>query len=431
MKNYTNKEKLNDAVGMLDGEIVQTAMTRAADLKANRLIRRATLCRRATVLLAACLSLTLMLGALLAIPLMTTKDPSATEPITDGGDRTPAYIEIPMVKLTRLSATEAATVSDPEIPSMPTGVQMTSISSHTLYNVLTIDCKPGETVTVNADSKCMYVVDMPLNEDTDLSPWGDFYKALTFPDPQPVISMESRRADSVTFDPATSCVAVLIPVSEAETDEALLTFTIVDDEGSVVGVGSLYVGVQHLVANTTSHTRDNLAIARSAVLGSVRFTDPSSVTEEQAHELAESFTARVEDCKAALDYTPATKDERRIATMAEIVNTEFASGQIGAWGCGFSSWNDFYNFHIESAETGMERNFIIFDSGEWFEFRVHGDCHNFPCHLNCPNLALGEHHDIIDGCRLTATDGRVYEYVKQICDGKESGTLILVSDTGN
>ena len=76
----------------------------------------------------------------------------------------------------------------------------------------------------------------------------------------------------------------------------------------------------------------------------------------------------------------------------------------------------------------MERNFIIFDSGEWFEFLVHGNCHNSPCHLDCPNSALGEHHALMEGCRLTATDGRVYEYVREICDGKEAGTLILVSD---
>ncbi len=427
----TNKEKMNDAVGMLDEETVQSAMTHAATMRTVQISRRATMRRRAAVLLAACLSLALILGTLLAIPLMTADDPAAPEQTTKDEDLAPAYIEAPMVKLTRLSATEVATVSDPEIPSIQTGVQMSSVSYHILYNVLTIDCEPGETVTVNADSKCLYVVDMPLNEDTDLSPWGDFYKALKYPDAQPVISMDSRRVDRVTFDPATSCVAVLIPISEAETDEALLTFTIADGEGSVVGVGSLYVGVQHLVADTTSHVRDNLAIARSAVLGSVRFTDPSSVTEEQAHELVESFTARVEDCKAALDYTPATKDERKIATMAEIVNTEFADGQVGAWGCGFSSWNDFYNFHIESAENGMERNFIIFDSGEWFEFRVHGDCYHSPCHLGCPNSAQQEHHAIMSGCRLTATDGRVYEYVTQTYDGIESGTLILVSDTGD
>lgn len=424
MKTNTNKEKLNDAVGMLDGETVQTAMTRAADLKANRLIRRATLRRRAVVLLAACLSLTLLVGAMLAIPMMTPDEP----PVTSEEDIFPAYVETPMVRLTRLSSTEAATVSDPEIPSIQTGVQMSSLSYHILYNVLTIDCEPGETVTVNADSKCLYVVGMPLTVDTDLSPWGDFYKALKYPDEQPVLSMDGRRADSVTFDPATSCVAVQLRMSEAELDEALLTFTVTDGEGSIVGVGSLYVGVQHLVSDTASHVRDNLSVSRSAVLGSVRFTDPSSVTGEQAQELAEKFADRVDDCKAALDYTPATKDERKITVMAEIVNTEFADGQIGAWGCGFSSWNDFYNFHMESLETGKERNFIIFDSGEWFEFLVHGNCHNSPCHLYCPNSALGEHHAIIEGCRLTATDGRVYEYVMQVCDGKDAGTLILVSD---
>ena len=425
MKTNTNKEKLNDAVGMLDGEIVQTAMTRAADLKATRLAHRAILRRRAAVLLAACLSLTLLVGAMLAIPMMTPDEP----PVTSEEDIFPAYVETPMVRLTRLSSTEAATVSDPEIPFIQTGVQMSSVSYHVLYNVLTIDCEPGETVTVNADSNCLYVVNMPLTEDTDLSPWGDFYKALAYPDPQPVISLVSRRVDSVTFDPATSCVAVQLRMTEAELDETLLTFTVTDGKGSIVGVGSLYVGVQHLVSDTTSNTRDNLSIARSAVLGSIRFTEPSSATEEQAHELVKSFAARAEDCKAALDYTPATKDERKIDTMAEIVNTEFTAGQVGAWGCGSSSWNDFYNFHIESADTGKERNFIVFDSGEWFEFLVHGDCHHSPCHLYCPNAALGEHHAITDGCRLTATDGRVYEYVREICDRIESGTLVLIPDT--
>ena len=424
MKTNTNKEKLNDAVGMLDGEIVQTAMTRAADLKATRLAHRAILRRRAAVLLAACLSLTLLVGAMLAIPMMTPDEP----PVTSEEDIFPAYVETPMVRLTRLSSTEAATVSDPEIPFIQTGVQMSSVSYHVLYNVLTIDCEPGETVTVNADSNCLYVVNMPLTEDTDLSPWGDFYKALAYPDPQPVISLVSRRVDSVTFDPATSCVAVQLRMTEAELDETLLTFTVTDGKGSIVGVGSLYVGVHHLVSDTTSNTRDNLSITRSAVLGSVRFKDPSSVTEEQARELTEEFADRVDDCKAALDYSPVTKDERKITAMAEIVNTEFAEENNGAWGCGFSSWNDFYNFHIESLETGMERNFIIFDSGEWFEFLVHGNCHNSPCHLDCPNSALGEHHAIMEGCRLTATDGRVYEYVREICDGKEAGTLILVSD---
>ena len=75
----TNQEKLDDAVGMLDGETVQTAMTRAAYMKEARMTRRDVFRRRAAVVLAACLSLTLMLGALLAVPLMTAEDPSIGE----------------------------------------------------------------------------------------------------------------------------------------------------------------------------------------------------------------------------------------------------------------------------------------------------------------------------------------------------------------
>ena len=93
----TNKEKLNDAVGMLDSETVQDAMTRAADMRKARMTRRAVMRRRATVLLAACLSLTLMLGALLAIPLMTADDPAISEstpsmsetPVPPATDETP------------------------------------------------------------------------------------------------------------------------------------------------------------------------------------------------------------------------------------------------------------------------------------------------------------------------------------------------------
>jgi hypothetical protein len=71
----TDQEKLWDAVGMLDGETVQTAMTRAAHMQAAHTTRRATLRRRAVILTAACLLL-LIAGAFVAIPFMTADEPS-------------------------------------------------------------------------------------------------------------------------------------------------------------------------------------------------------------------------------------------------------------------------------------------------------------------------------------------------------------------
>ena len=98
----TDQEKLWDAVGMLDGETVQTAMTRAAHMQAAHTTRRATLRRRAVILAAACLLL-LIAGAFAAIPFMTADEPppidtptpsdtaeqpTDTTPVTEDGTET-------------------------------------------------------------------------------------------------------------------------------------------------------------------------------------------------------------------------------------------------------------------------------------------------------------------------------------------------------
>ena len=62
----SNKEKLSDAVGMLDEETVATAMAYTTHMQAARTGRRAIVRRRAAVLLAACLALTLVLSRVMA-----------------------------------------------------------------------------------------------------------------------------------------------------------------------------------------------------------------------------------------------------------------------------------------------------------------------------------------------------------------------------
>lgn len=101
----TDQEKLWDAVGMLDGETVQTAMTRAAQLQAAHTTRRANL-RRAVILTAACLLL-LIVGAFVAIPFMTAdaplpidtpapsdtaEQPADTPPVTEDESRESVYV---------------------------------------------------------------------------------------------------------------------------------------------------------------------------------------------------------------------------------------------------------------------------------------------------------------------------------------------------
>ena len=74
--NRNNQEKLNDALGMVDEELVQGVMLHVEGMRAAHLSRRAVIRRRVAVLAAACLSLCMVAGAMLAVPLLTAEDPS-------------------------------------------------------------------------------------------------------------------------------------------------------------------------------------------------------------------------------------------------------------------------------------------------------------------------------------------------------------------
>ena len=54
--NRNNRDKLNDAVGMLDEELVQSAMLHVEGIRAARVTRRAVIRRRVAILAAACLT---------------------------------------------------------------------------------------------------------------------------------------------------------------------------------------------------------------------------------------------------------------------------------------------------------------------------------------------------------------------------------------
>jgi len=104
MKKQNNRDKLNDALGMVDEVTVQNALTHAEVMKAARaaqITRRATLRRRFAVMAAACLALAMMAGAILAVPLLTADDPAGTQPpvtvTTEEGE--PFYVEAPLVKI--------------------------------------------------------------------------------------------------------------------------------------------------------------------------------------------------------------------------------------------------------------------------------------------------------------------------------------------
>ena len=428
----TNKEKLNDAVGMLDEETVQSAMIHAVSMKETRILHRATLRRRAAVLLAACLSLTLMLGALLAIPLMTADEPTlpethtgnpATLPVTN--DEVPfGYTEASMVRLSLLRSDVGAEVTgtplldheDTTRDSMPQIEEFNSFFWSLL--VMSFDCEPGETVTVNAETESMHYVGIPYNEDTDLDYNGDFMKSLW-----KVYENRDAAVSSVTVDPATSCIVIFMPQTKTALDEDTLTFTVQNGDGVTVGAGSVYVGMRYLVdAELHRLWYDTCTITRSAVLGSVRFNTPEDVTAEQVDELLASFTATTEEAKASLDYTPVTMDEHFATACAEIVLTEFDGEEIHGLSSSHGNYRKYYTVTVDRTDkSDRDRAFLILADGTWGEYRVHDGCWN-DCHGDgCPNSAVyggGCAHGLTAGCHITLLDGRIFEITEQEIDGK-------------
>ncbi len=429
----TNKEKLNDAVGMLDGETVQTAMTRAADMKASRLTRRATLRRRAVILLAACLSLTLMLGALLAIPLMTAEDPAIPEtvpqtpiPPATGENPDSFYTEVPLVRLTQLTARDDSTVSEAPMISRGTQSRMDSVYGFIQpFIIMSFDCEEGETVTVNAGVDSLYLVSLPFTEDTDLSIAGSFMDYLI-----DIYSANDPGSRTLTIDPTTACILVDMPLTRTDLDEDTMTFTVTGEDGATVGAGSVYVGTRYFLdAEAHRLWYEDSILTRSAVLGSVRFDTPEEVTAEQVSELLGSFVAKTEEAKAELDYTPATTEERFAAAQAEIATTVFDGEQIHGSSSGRSAFEYFRIVSVSGTDKSEKnRAFLIFADGTWAEFRVHNDCFA-QCHgYACPMGEDGDsHHALVTGCRITLLDGRVFEIAEQEIDGKMMRVPVLIS----
>lgn len=433
----TNKDKLNDAVGMLDEETVQGAMSHATNMRALQISRRVTLRRRAMVLLAACLSLTLMLGALLAIPLMTADDPAISEttppvgetsapPIT-GETPTLSYTEAPMVKLSMLTTRSDATVSDTPVLTRGSLPQMDTVNGFfRTFLVLSFDCEAGETVTVDAETACLFPVDLPFNEDTDLGLTGEFMDRL-----MDIYDARDPGNTTLTMDPATSCILVMMPKTQTALDEDTLTFTVQSEADVTVGAGSVYVGTRYLLdAEAHRLWYESSALTRSAVLGSVRLDAPEDVTAEQISDLLNSFTAETEAAKAELDYTPATVDERYIAARAEIALTVFADEQITGSSTHAGSFLYYQTIQVHDTDKSeKDRGFILFADGTWGEYEIHDNC-LAGCHGDgCPAGSEDNYpHALTKGCRITLTDGRIFELVEQEIDGIMMHVPVLISE---
>ncbi len=449
----TNQDKLNDALGMVDQDLVQETMTHTENLKAANLARRAVIRRRFAMLAAACLAFALMAGAILAVPLLTADEPSQTRPpvTVTTEDGLPFYVETPLVRVSRLSATETAEITAPAISAEPLSTQVTSQDDFfSYYSFLVPDCEPGETVTLTADTDCLLVIDKPYEEvlaqDSMLDYGLELWKCAHRREHPVYYSTQDGPVEctyfenTVTFDPAVSCVYLRLRAGDTDRDEGVISFTLKNAEGQITGAGSVCVTRYYLLSSEMRQNdmfiAKNPHFTRAAVLGSVRFTDPAAVTEEQVAELIADFEAGAEAARADMDFTPVTALEKRFAVYAEILTQVFAEeGHIFGGHCGMYGEND-YSFFGTHHQDGRDREFIIFGDGTWAEYLAEQseNCRLSYCHAdpNCPNAnatEMGTHHPITwGGCHLVTTDGRVYELVKGDWENGILGTTRLIED---
>ena len=453
MKN--NLDKLNDAVGMLDEKTVKEAM----DVGVRH---RRTVHRRAVALIAACLALILVAGAMVAVPLLTATEPVVetapdTSPTVSDTESTQvktidgiAYIEYPVVKLAVY--TEIVKPSEDE-PGQDEGTIEGSIPLS--KTVLTFDIADDEKVSLSA-----YQVDQSLD--------GLYLKALFdayLQDPDGAITInwsDIMRNLAYTRQEETETETETVTETEAETDsqtesgglgdedygtyldpieytpmpeKMVLDYIVQNKDGQTVGVGSILVVHRRLIQDKNNLLYENSLIIRGADLGSVRFLDPSGVTDEAVSELLCEMHDRIDETYASLDFSPQGEEELFNAGLADMFNTCFPvwpehricslsifpisrPQTYRIFSIGFGGDADrleaFVSIQHPMASTSFipgyieYRQFIIFNDGTWAEIA-----------------------EVSQGHIYTLTDGRVLETRLLDYDGEQKwGAVFINEETG-
>lgn len=153
--------------------------------------------------------------------------------------------------------------------------------------------------------------------------------------------------------------------------EDILTFVIRNTEGQITGAGSVLMVKYHPVDNSEDCFYDKASLVRWSVLGSVRFDDPSAVTQEAVDALLAEMNAKAEEAKAALSFEPENEQERYVMALAAAMNASYTPEQaeqivsmtfLTGNGCSF------YKLEMED-KYDCERHFLIFADGTWGELK--------------------------------------------------------------
>ena len=432
----TNRDQLNDALHSLRDDTVSEVVAAMEAPAVSKTVRP----RRWMVATAACLCGLLVLGAVAALPMLHAEPPTvppATDPLPPKAES--AYYNAPIVRLDQLSATETATISDPNIPTEAISVQLDKIDrGRYSLHIMHFDCLPGESITIRSTHDSLGYIGIPYNDYADMEVFNILYTASIYvihrpePDSFYLYNPEATYTyctDQLIVDPTNACVAVKLKLTDPESDLAddILLYTITNEEGQVTGVGGMYVGRKYLLSKENrDKLRSSASITRACSLGSVRFENPAAVTDEQVDQLLDSFAARAEELKDTLNFEPTTREEKGTSTIA-LTMLELANEGTTIWNyttsCCTADDYFFMWFRTGSPNDSKTRAYIVLK--DWTRVEIVTDqavnCNRTMCHEDpsCPNTALlGKHHEPDYGCNLTTLDGRIYHLEEYKGDGE-------------
>ncbi len=315
MKN--NRDKLSNAFNDLRSDTLQEAVTAME----APITAKATNSRRWLTATAACLTAVLALGAVLALPMLKTDEPTPTPPpATDlqSPDDALFYHDAPIVKLMSLSAEETLASTTEGGNNVTMQIDEDIRITHD-YHLLFEALEEGETLTLTSRNTTLAQASV-----------------IELPDADVHIKAATEYLPSITFDPTLTQYAEpvflwnhLALTEDARTEgniyEDFVDFIIRDAEGNITGAGCLYLANKKVMTTEENNSYFKLmSISRGRVLGSVRFDDPTSVTDEQVETLLSEMRSKAEGLSENFfDESTFTADEWYIKNWATIMETDY------------------------------------------------------------------------------------------------------------
>lgn len=434
---------IHDALNHLDEETVLECMN--TDLTPRVRTASHGTFRRVAVA-AACLTLTLAVGAAAILPLMRADRPAGsdtadgqTTPINGSGTSLSGDLpgdtdEVPFVRVQLLSFSEGTEGESGQ--NITIGVSENNSSYSGPQLVLRFDCAEGETVTLSSGVSSNTSFRRPIILDNDeiaqaldtlenYDPENDSY-SWSIREARMLLhhlSAEMYLHAYSIYEVDASTYIWQVPKSRPDYD--IVDFIIRNADGEITGAGSVCIGMKYLGKYTP--------LARYTVLGAERYETPAS--EEDVTAYLDGLRATAEDAYAAMDFSVQTDIEgyHQANYAADLSWKSEITGKVDS--CQYSGGNFDFQWYtvtpIDQPEAMLR--FFLFADGSFCEVAAEG-AEAYDNMLYGLYYAIEEEEmiDDLSGFVLPLTDGRTLTFEAQpYTDGRFTRTKwVVVIDEG-